>query len=170
MRQRGASGVLRVIVETELSLAEPDVDQGLVTWFEVRTIAGHGDENVEFATVPTRPSRWIVQLDLGAAGQIVITGQLQTLGGAVCEFPTNHPLTSDDLGQRRFVNPELFGNSAPPSQGAVYSPTELIDELQVALRGVGACHRPVGMPLDSDAASWLNGQAEAGAHWSHGPG
>ena len=42
-----ASGVLRVIVETELSLGAPDVDQGLVTWFEVRLMAGHGDENVE---------------------------------------------------------------------------------------------------------------------------
>lgn len=39
--------MLRVIVETQLSLGEPNVDQGLVTWFEVRVVAGHGDENVE---------------------------------------------------------------------------------------------------------------------------
>ena len=39
--------MLRVIVETELSLGEPDVDQGYVTWFEVRIMAGHGDESVE---------------------------------------------------------------------------------------------------------------------------
>jgi hypothetical protein len=39
--------VLRVIVETELSLGEPNVDHGLVTWFDVRIMAGHGDENVE---------------------------------------------------------------------------------------------------------------------------
>jgi hypothetical protein len=39
--------MLRVSVETELSLGEPDVDQGLVTWFDVRSMAGHGDENVE---------------------------------------------------------------------------------------------------------------------------
>lgn len=39
--------MLRVIVETELSLGEPDVDQGLVTWFGVRIMAGHGDESVE---------------------------------------------------------------------------------------------------------------------------
>lgn len=38
--------MLRVIVETELSLGEPNVDHGLVTWFDVRIMAGHGDESV----------------------------------------------------------------------------------------------------------------------------
>jgi hypothetical protein len=34
--------VLRVIVGAELSLGEPDVDHGLVTWFDVRVAAGEG--------------------------------------------------------------------------------------------------------------------------------
>ncbi len=42
----GASGVLRVIVGTELSLGEPDADHGLVTWFDVRVTAGEGAESV----------------------------------------------------------------------------------------------------------------------------
>jgi hypothetical protein len=37
-----ASGVLRVIVEAELSLGEPNVDEGLVTWFDVLVTAGEG--------------------------------------------------------------------------------------------------------------------------------
>jgi hypothetical protein len=40
-----ASGVLRVIVETELSLGEPNVDEGLVTWFDVRVTAGEGADS-----------------------------------------------------------------------------------------------------------------------------
>jgi hypothetical protein len=38
--------VLRVIVGTELSLGEADVDHGLVTWFDVRVAAGEGAESV----------------------------------------------------------------------------------------------------------------------------
>lgn len=38
--------MLRVIVETELFLGEPDVDGGLVTWFDVRVMAGERAENV----------------------------------------------------------------------------------------------------------------------------
>jgi len=39
----GASGV---IVAAELSLDEPDVDHGLVTWFDVRVVTGDGAESV----------------------------------------------------------------------------------------------------------------------------
>lgn len=44
-----ASGVLRVFVETELSLGEPSVDQGLVTWFDVRVTAGEGADSAVIA-------------------------------------------------------------------------------------------------------------------------
>jgi hypothetical protein len=37
--------VLRVFVETELSLGEPNVDEGLVTWFDVRVTAGEGADS-----------------------------------------------------------------------------------------------------------------------------
>jgi len=44
-----ASGVLRVFVETELSLGEPNVDEGLVTWFDVRVTAGEGADSAVIA-------------------------------------------------------------------------------------------------------------------------
>ena len=46
--------MLRVIVETEFLLDDPNVDQGLVTWFDVRIRAGHGDENLEIESALER--------------------------------------------------------------------------------------------------------------------
>jgi hypothetical protein len=68
-----ASGLLRLIVETEPFLGEPDVDEGLVTRFDVRVVAGERAERVVVGNA--RGSLALVAFARGASAAASFSGR-----------------------------------------------------------------------------------------------